>query len=155
MFGDVGHGILMALFALFLIWREKSLQYTKNEMVWNMYKGRYIILLMGIFSIFTGFIYNEFFAIPMDIFGSRWKFTSASEMACGIDNCAVPEEVMPPLHPYPFGFDPIWKGSANSLLFFNSYKMKLSIVLGVTHMVLGICMSYVNAKFFREPIDVW
>mmetsp|Transcript_38922 Transcript_38922/g.153942 ORF Transcript_38922/g.153942 Transcript_38922/m.153942 type:complete len:461 (-) Transcript_38922:1465-2847(-) len=155
MFGDVGHGIIMAAFAFLMILFEKRLQYSKNEMVQNLYKGRYIIFLMGVFSIFTGFIYNEFFAIPLDIFGSRWKYTSESNMACGIDNCDVPSEVLPPLHPYPLGFDPIWKGSQNSLLFFNSYKMKFSIVIGVSQMVLGICLSCVNAKFFREPIDIW
>jgi len=27
---------------------------------------RYILLMMGFFSMFTGLIYNEFFAIPME-----------------------------------------------------------------------------------------
>jgi vacuolar-type H+-ATPase subunit I/STV1 len=30
---------------------------------------RYLFLLMGFFSIFTGFLYNEFFAIPMQVMG--------------------------------------------------------------------------------------
>jgi len=156
MFGDVGHGIVMALVAMYVISLEQKISRSKlDEMTQTVYDGRYIILLMGVFSIFTGLIYNEFFAVPLDLFGSRWKFTSASTMACGIDNCAHPAAVKPPLAPYPFGFDPVWKSTSTALLFFNSYKMKLSIVLGVSQMVMGICCSYANAKHFKEPVDVW
>mmetsp|Transcript_576 Transcript_576/g.1143 ORF Transcript_576/g.1143 Transcript_576/m.1143 type:complete len:115 (+) Transcript_576:1555-1899(+) len=79
----------------------------------------------------------------------RWKFTDESDMACGIDNCEDPGAANPPLKPYPFGFDPIWKISKNSLAMFNSYKMKLSIVLGVTHMIVGIFNSFWNAVHFQ------
>ncbi|PXF47868.1 V-type proton ATPase subunit a3 [Gracilariopsis chorda] len=157
MFGDIGHGILMALFAAYMVRNEVRLQRMgkrMGEIMRAAFDGRYIILLMGIFSIYTGFIYNEMFAVPIDIFGSRWKYTSESQMACGIDNCDDPASVLPPINPYPFGFDPVWKASKTGLLFFNSYKMKLSIVLGVTQMILGICLSYRNAKFFKQKLDV-
>lgn len=157
MFGDIGHGILMALFAYYMIRNEKrydAMGKRMGEMMKTCYDGRYIILLMGIFSIYTGIIYNEFFAVPIDIFGSRWMYTSASDMACGIDNCDDPAKVLPPISPYPVGFDPAWKSSKTGLLFFNSYKMKLSIVLGVGQMVLGIWLSYRNATFFKKRIDI-
>lgn len=158
MFGDIGHGILMALFAFYLVRNEKrydAMGKKMGEMMRTCYDGRYIILLMGLFSIYTGVIYNEFFAVPMDIFGSRWKYMGDSAMACGIDNCVNPAEVLPPLSPYPIGFDPVWKASKTGLLFFNSYKMKLSIVLGVAQMVMGIMLSYRNAKFFKSKLDIW
>mmetsp|Transcript_9434 Transcript_9434/g.28487 ORF Transcript_9434/g.28487 Transcript_9434/m.28487 type:complete len:845 (-) Transcript_9434:1242-3776(-) len=156
MFGDVGHGIIMSIAAYLVIRAEKTLSAKKlDDISSTIYDGRYIIFLMGLFSIYTGFIYNEFFAVPLNLFGSRWKFTDASEMACGVDNCEIPSGVHPPKHPYPLGFDPIWKPSGSALLFFNSYKMKLSIILGVAQMFLGICLSYKNARYFKEPVDIW
>lgn len=156
MFGDVGHGILMFVFSLWVVLNEhRMVRRTLGEFMQTCYDGRYMLLLMGFFSIFTGFIYNEFFSIPLDIFGTRWEFKEESKMACGIDNCDIPAAVRAPIKPYPLGFDPIWKGSSNGLLYFNSYKMKLSIVLGVIQMILGICMSYLNAKQFKQPLDVW
>jgi len=155
MFGDVAHGSLMALFALGIILREKKMVRNKlNEFMQTCYDGRYMLLLMGLFSIYTGFIYNEAFAVPLDLFGSRWQYTHASAMACGIDNCDVPAAVRPPLAPYPLGFDPVWKASESGLIYFNSYKMKLSIVLGVSQMILGICLSYINGRFSRNKVDV-
>lgn len=156
MFGDVGHGIIMAIVAYMIIRMEDKLKGKKlDDITGTLYDGRYIIFMMGLFSIFTGLIYNECFAVPLNFFGSRWKFTEASEMACGIDNCADPAAVHAPIAPYPFGFDPVWKSAKTGLLFFNSYKMKLSILLGVAQMLLGICLSYGNARFFQKPLDVW
>jgi V-type H+-transporting ATPase subunit a len=156
MFGDIGHGFIMAAFSAYVVLNEKRMNRRKlGEFMTTVYDGRYMLLLMGLFSIFTGALYNEFFAVPLNLFGSRWQYTEASSMACGIDNCDIPGAVLAPKSPYPFGFDPIWKGSQTGLVFFNSYKMKLSIVLGVCQMVMGICMSYYNATFHRKPLDVW
>ncbi|KAJ0818627.1 putative V-type ATPase, V0 complex, 116kDa subunit family [Helianthus annuus] len=34
-------------------------------------------------------------------------------------------------------------------------KMKMSILLGMAQMNLGIILSYFNGKFFRNDIDIW
>jgi len=48
---------------------------------------------------------------------------------------------------YPFGLDPLWKGTSNELMFFNSFKMKISVILGISQMVFGICLKGLNAVF--------
>lgn len=56
--------------------------------------------------------------------------------------------------PYPFGVDPSWRGSRSELPFLNSLKMKMSILLGVAQMNLGIILSYFNARFFASSLDI-
>ena len=56
---------------------------------------------------------------------------------------------------YPFGLDPVWHGSRSELPFLNSLKMKMSILLGVAQMNLGIILSYFNAQYFGNNINIW
>ena len=55
--------------------------------------------------------------------------------------------------PYPLGVDPVWHGSRTELPFLNSVKMKMSIVLGVIQMNLGILMSLFNQRYFRDNLS--
>lgn len=55
--------------------------------------------------------------------------------------------------PYPFGVDPVWHGTKSELPFLNSMKMKMSILLGVVHMNLGIMMSLFNNLYFRDRLS--
>lgn len=54
---------------------------------------------------------------------------------------------------YPFGLDPKWYVSSNELAFFNSFKMKISVIFGVTQMMFGIILRGINAIYFKKPLD--
>merc|ERR1740130_1245715 len=56
---------------------------------------------------------------------------------------------------YPFGLDPIWHVASNQLLFFNSFKMKLSVVFGISQMFMGTCLKGINAIYFNEKLDLF
>lgn len=67
MFGDVGHGFLLIVVGLIMCMMNDRLKNTSMEVVGQI---RYMIVLMGFFATYNGLVYNEFFAIPMDLFGS-------------------------------------------------------------------------------------
>ncbi|XP_068636331.1 V-type proton ATPase subunit a1-like [Aristolochia californica] len=150
MFGDWGHGICLLLGAFLLIGREKKLGSQKLGSFMEMaFGGRYVILLMAIFSIYCGLIYNEFFSVPFHIFGP-------SAYRCRDPTCSDAHTVglVKVQEPYPFGVDPSWRGSRSELPFLNSLKMKMSILFGVAQMNLGIMLSYFNAKIFGSSLDI-
>uniref|UniRef100_U5EY09 V-type proton ATPase subunit a n=1 Tax=Corethrella appendiculata TaxID=1370023 RepID=U5EY09_9DIPT len=153
MFGDLGHGLIMFLFALWMVTGEKKLGAKKstNE-IWNIFfGGRYIILLMGIFSCYTGFVYNDVFSKSMNIFGSSWTITyNVSTVMTNKDLQLNPGSDQLHEDVYPIGLDPVWQLATNKIIFLNSYKMKLSIIFGVVHMIFGVCMSVVNFNHFRR-----
>uniref|UniRef100_A0A665XAN7 V-type proton ATPase subunit a n=1 Tax=Echeneis naucrates TaxID=173247 RepID=A0A665XAN7_ECHNA len=161
MFGDMGHGTLMTCAALYLVIRESRLlaQKSDNEMFNMVFAGRYIILLMGIFSIYTGIIYNDCFSKSLNMFGSGWsvrpmfyaKGTLTENAALQLDP-AVPGVFN---GPYPLGIDPIWNVATNKLTFLNSFKMKMSVILGVIHMLFGVSLSLFNHMYFKKPLNIF
>ncbi|CAA6656404.1 unnamed protein product [Spirodela intermedia] len=112
--------------------------------------GRYVIMMMALFSIYTGLVYNEFFSVPFELFGQ-------SAYACRDPSCrdASTNGLIKVRRTYPFGVDPVWHGSRSELPFLNSLKMKMSILLGVAQMNLGILMSFFNGLFFRNGLNIW
>jgi len=54
---------------------------------------------------------------------------------------------------YIFGMDPAWKGVDNEIQFYNGLKMKMAIVIGVIHQIVGIFYSALNALAFNNRID--
>uniref|UniRef100_A0A8C1YDT4 V-type proton ATPase subunit a n=1 Tax=Cyprinus carpio TaxID=7962 RepID=A0A8C1YDT4_CYPCA len=165
MFGDVGHGLLMTLVALWMVLEEKDPKLRKNtNEIWQMmFGGRYLILLMGLFSIYTGAIYNECFSRGLSTFSSGWhvrpnaeyyNWTSES-LSLNRYLSLDPNVTDVFTGPYPFGIDPIWGLANNHLTFLNSYKMKMSVIIGVIHMTFGVCLSVFNYIHFREISSVF
>ncbi|XP_054084333.1 V-type proton ATPase 116 kDa subunit a 1 [Zeugodacus cucurbitae] len=149
MFGDMGHGLIVLLVALYMVLNEKKLSKNKGEIFNLFFSGRYIILLMGLFSLYTGFIYNDVFSKSMNIFGSAWHVD--------YNTSTVWNNSLLTLNPfyhldgvYPYGMDPVWAMAENKIIFLNTYKMKLSIIFGLTHMVFGVFMSLINFVHFKK-----
>jgi len=147
MFGDVGHGLMLVLLALFFIANEeKMLKQKLDDIVAMAFGGRYVLLLNGLFAMYVGFLYNEAFSVPLGIFPSTWSVDeNATEGASAVWDGTV----------YPFGVDPMWQKAANKMSFFNSFKMKISIVFGVAQMTLGISLSLINCLHFNDRRSIW
>ncbi|KAF4969927.1 hypothetical protein FZEAL_10137 [Fusarium zealandicum] len=152
MFGDFGHAIIMLSAALGMIYWEKSLKKVTFELFAMIFYGRYIALVMSVFSVFTGLIYNDAFSKSMTLFPSAWEYHKPDGYT---NTTSITATLNEEGYRYPFGLDWAWHGSENDLLFSNSYKMKMSIILGWAHMTYSLCFSYINARHFKRPIDIW
>ncbi|XP_068023167.1 V-type proton ATPase 116 kDa subunit a 1 isoform X7 [Melanerpes formicivorus] len=165
MFGDFGHGVLMTLIALWMVLRESRIlsQKSDNEMFNMVFSGRYIILLMGLFSTYTGLIYNDCFSKALNMFGSSWSvrpmFTRGNWSDALLETTPLLQlnPAIPGVFggPYPFGIDPIWNIASNKLAFLNSFKMKMSVILGIIHMLFGVTLSLLNHIYFRKPLNIY
>jgi len=99
MFGDMGHGFLIFLGACMLcLGGFKCVGDRMPEIVMTQaYPARYLLLLMGCMSMFCGLIYNDFMAIPLNLFGSCFDTKTGKPINASDKNCV-----------YPIGVDPIW-----------------------------------------------
>ena len=88
------------------------------------YPYRYMITLMGIFSMFCGLMYNDFMSIPLNLFGSCYNLKTGRKLD---PDCV-----------YPAGVDVVWFLTKDEITFMNSLKMKISVIFGVAHMSLGV-----------------
>jgi V-type H+-transporting ATPase subunit a len=138
MFGDIGHGSLILIFTSILICFGERIVKNAPQMQ-QLHNARYILLLMGIFSTFCGLIYNDFLSIPLNLFGSCYNFKTGQRIS---PNCV-----------YKAGIDPIWYVSQQEILFLNSVKMKIAVIIGVAHMILGLLQKGLNALYFKRRLD--
>ena len=117
---------------------SKNNNSAKNYNIELLFKLRYMFLLIGFYSVYSGFIYNDFISIMPDFFTTCYRYIENGQYQ-RTSNCT-----------YIFGFDWVWSDSKNQIDFFNSFKMKFAVILGVLHMSLGICLKGANAIYFNE-----
>ncbi|XP_055923207.1 V-type proton ATPase 116 kDa subunit a 1-like [Eupeodes corollae] len=155
MFGDLGHGFILLLFGAWMCIWERKLQRVRAGEIWTIFfGGRYIILLMGVFSMYTGFMYNDVFSKSFNIFGSTWR-VSYNESTVMTNKHLQLNPTTDVEGVYPIGLDPVWQLAENKIIFLNTYKMKLSIIFGVIHMFFGVCMSVVNFNHFQKRVSIF
>jgi V-type H+-transporting ATPase subunit a len=100
---------------------------------------------MGFFAVYCGFLYNDFISIPID-FGSCYNLTTDLNKTNTTDK--------KPDCNYKFGLDPVWYMTDNELTFVNSMKMKLSVILGVFQMLIGIILKGMNAFYEKDFVEI-
>ena len=144
MFGDIGHGGLILILSIWLVLKKDEILKTMPDLK-MLVKTRYFFLMCGFFAFFNGWIYDDFFATPLGIFGSCYKNKKNDEgkiIAERQGDCV-----------YPIGIDPKWYSSNNELAFLNSFKMKMSVIIGVLQMILGLFLKGINGIYFGDYID--
>ena len=155
MFSDMGHGSILWLFAAVLCLFSNRLKGSPLEAV---LEWRYVFFLMGVMATYCGFIFNEFFGMPTNIFESCFDLHHRRPMPQdGTDDPAPPwvynrvdYECV-----YPMGQDPVWGLATDRLNVVNNIKMKLSVIFGILHMSMGICLKGMNAVHFGKKEDLY
>ncbi|CAK0852562.1 unnamed protein product [Prorocentrum cordatum] len=152
MYGDIGHGTLLLCFGIFLVMKADAFKYSQPVL----YMMRYMVLSMGFFAVFAGFMYNDLFAMALPLFQSRFHSQGTGPADCKECDDWQPNHNPPwkdPMGPYPFGLDWAWEGASNQLVFVNSLKMKLSVLFGVMQMTVGVLLRWSNAFYWRSMTD--
>ena len=67
MFGDMAHGVIIFLLGIYLVFNNDKLSKSSLSFVCQL---RYMVLMMGFFAFYCGWIYNDFLGMNLNIFGS-------------------------------------------------------------------------------------
>ena len=141
MFGDICHGALLLTAGIGIcILKARDAYVEPDSLLANLFKVRYLVLLLGFFSTYCGFLYNDFASIPLSLFGSCYSINGSK--ASQLPGCVSST-----------GLDPAWYLASNELAFANSMKMKIAVILGVAHMTVGIVLKGCNLIYFSRKID--
>jgi V-type H+-transporting ATPase subunit a len=147
------------------------------------FAGRYVLFMMGLFATYCGLIYNDFMSLPFTHFPSMWEESGSINNTdlVRVENYTYPfgidyhwyvfknligtlkhkKRIIPrsahthtPTHP-PALPQHIRYHTKNELVFLNSVKMKLAVILGVIHMSFGIILSLLNHLHRKDMISVF
>lgn len=152
MYGDIGHGGILLMVSLYFIVKERSWQTEKlPEILAMIFGGRYLLLLMSLFAIYMGFLYNDFFGFSLNIFPSGYTWAPIEEQS-GTTYPTQPNgrPNVRPNHVYAVGLDVAWAETENKLEFYNSVKMKCAVVVGVVQMFAGLFLALNNFIYQRN-----
>lgn len=131
MFGDVLHGLILLLVSgILILFRDKLDK--KCGVFQIILEGRFVVLACSFFAVWFGLLYGDFGSLPVALFKSQYEVGRT----------------------YPFGIDPIWHHADNKMIFTNSLKMKLSLIIGFFHMGLGSVISIMNSLYFKDQIEL-
>lgn len=158
MFGDMGHGSILFFFSAVLVLFNDQL---KGTLLAPVLPVRYIFLMMGFMSFYCGLVYNEFFALPTSFFDSCYPMENRQQWTPSLNDDATKVEgdwtyLRDDFQcTYPFGLDPVWSLSSGKLTFSNNVKMKISVIIGIIHMTIGILIKGSNAIYFGRWPDLF
>ena len=141
MFGDIGHGLILLLIGIYIFYYCDKIKKSNDSIFKDAIQYKYLIIFMGFSSFYCGFMYNDFIGNPFPIFNSCYdNINNKTNINVYRNNDCV----------YPIGIDSKWYSSVNELSFINSLKMKLSVIYGISIMILGIILKGLNDLFFYD-----
>jgi V-type H+-transporting ATPase subunit a len=146
MYGDTAHGSLLTAFGLLMVLRGKQFlaKDPDDDILGMAVSARWVLLLMGVFAVYMGFIYNETLGIGFDYFGTAWQWACSNVGGKSV-NCGPK-----PTGTYSFGLDPVWGHAGNHMAMVNSVKMKMAVILGVVQMLFGIALKACNSWYKND-----
>lgn len=134
MFGDILHGMILMAIGCYLIYRFGRLN-GRCGAFQTILEGRYVIIACAFAAIWFGLLYGDFGSLSFALFPSGYRDGRK-------------------MRTYLFGIDPVWHHASNKMIFINSMKMKLSLIIGFAHMGLGSLISISNSLFFRDRVTL-
>ncbi|NXX57278.1 VPP1 ATPase, partial [Scopus umbretta] len=151
MFGDFGHGILMTLIAVWMVLRESRIlsQKSDNEVKWQ------VMLSFPFKTKSCSLVYSQ--PSPLELRMPTCPYVRNLDALLENTPLLQLNPAIPGVFggPYPFGIDPIWNIASNKLAFLNSFKMKMSVILGIIHMLFGVTLSLLNHIYFKKPLNIY